>query len=198
MCAVLCRKWYVCTCVYVRKRYVCGVPTSQIWWCDTKYDDVTLCMMMWHIIMYVCVRVSNAHGCFYNILRWTYPCKHYLTQWWKSMYTNTFNNDDKTCHISIYKNANDGMGCFFGTQLGCFFWNFGTLSSGVCADDDVTLCMMMWQIIAHKCMRVFLTNTGFRSICGGNARGAPLGGRSAIWTFRFSETYHNKWWWQIS
>jgi len=39
-------------CLFLKIR--CDTPTVRwtwgqcVWWCDTMYDDVTLCMMMWH------------------------------------------------------------------------------------------------------------------------------------------------------
>ena len=49
-----------------------------VWWCDTKYDDVTLCMMMWHYVWWCDTMYDGVTLCMMR--HWVWLCmmmRHY-------------------------------------------------------------------------------------------------------------------------
>jgi hypothetical protein len=96
-----------------------------VWWCDTMYDDVTLCMMMWHhVCMYARLLASwtqferwlilekRIHVCMYSFRANTYVCMD----------------------VCVSPGEWDAVWKVY--DLGEAAWY-----------DDVTLCMMMWHYV---------------------------------------------------
>jgi len=44
---------------------LCMMMWHYVWWCDTMYDDVTLCMMTWDYVWWCDTTVGSWHGSHY-------------------------------------------------------------------------------------------------------------------------------------
>jgi hypothetical protein len=57
---------------------LCMMMWHCVWWCDTVYDDVTLCMMMWHcekgVFIVIYLQVVCPHVYIYIYFPVVYPC----------------------------------------------------------------------------------------------------------------------------
>jgi len=100
---------------------LCMMMWHYVWWCDTMYDDVTLCMMIWHYVWWCDTMYDDVTLCLVKTCR--HLSEHYV--WWcDTMY------DDVTLCMMMWH---------------CVWWCDTVY-------DDVTLCMMNLQACSIECV----------------------------------------------